>query len=292
LKQLAITGVALLVVGTSARAQPITFGQLAALPAPPPAQRISYGADSLQFGHLRLPKGRGPHPVVVFIHGGCFRSQYSITHVAPLEQALADSGYAVWSLEYRRVGNPGGGWPNTFADIALGADHVRQLARSIPLDTTRVIASGHSAGGVFALWLAARHRIDPSSPLFVRNPLRLKGVLALAPVPDLVVAHEDKLCGSVLDQLAGGSPADVPKNYAAISPSQFAPLGLRQAIVVGALDRQFGKYGSAYATDRIAKGDTMVTLVTADSSGHFDMVAPTTNTWRLVMSSLRQLMQR
>jgi hypothetical protein len=36
----------------------------------------------------------------------------------------------------------------------------------------------------------------------------------------------------------------------------------------------------------------MVTLVTANSSGHFDMVAPTTNTWRLVMSSLRQLMQR
>src|SRR4026209_857599 len=97
--------------------------QLPAGRAPPPDQRISYGSGPLQFGNLRLPKRPGPHPIVVFIHGGCWLSQYDIAHAAAFEQAIADSGFAVWSIEYRRVGNEGGGWPGTFSDIVQAADY-------------------------------------------------------------------------------------------------------------------------------------------------------------------------
>ena len=109
--------------------QPITFDQLAALPSRPPDHKIAYGSAPQQFGNLRLPKGQGRHPVVIFIHGGCYMSQYSIAHAAAAEQAIADAGYAVWSLEYRRVGDTGGGWPGTFQDVGAGADYLRTLAQ-------------------------------------------------------------------------------------------------------------------------------------------------------------------
>ena len=91
-----------------ARAQKlISASEIGSLAAGPPDQKVAYGAAPQQFGNLRIPKGRGLHPVVIFIHGGCWLSQYDISHAGSIEQALADSGYAVWSIEYRRVGDAG-----------------------------------------------------------------------------------------------------------------------------------------------------------------------------------------
>ena len=124
---------AALCVATPALGQrPISYDSLAALEAPAPTTRIAYGPGPMQFGNLRVPKGPGPHPVVLFIHGGCFLQQYTIAHAAALEQAFADSGYAVWSIEYRRVGDEGGGWPGTFEDVGRAADHLREMARTYP----------------------------------------------------------------------------------------------------------------------------------------------------------------
>ncbi len=274
----------------SALAQkPITIEEVIALPAPPPDHRISYGDGPLQFGNLRLPKGPGPHPVVVFVHGGCWLSQYQIGHIGPLEQGLADAGYAVWSLEYRRVGDPGGGWPGTFQDIARGTDFLRTLAPKHRLDLSRVVAAGHSAGGMFALWLAGRGRIDRQSELYLANPLPVIGVLALAPAPDLEGLEAAGICGKVIDGLMGGSPADFPARYQAASPMQMVPLGLPQVLVVGAQDNSWGPVGRKYYQRAIAAGDKSVRLVEATESGHFDMIAPTTTTWPLVLRALRGL---
>lgn len=274
-------------------AQVMTFGQLASRTAPPPDHRIKYGDDSLQFGNLRLPKGRpGPHPVIVYIHGGCWLSQYDIAHAAPLEQAFADSGFAVWSLEYRRVGNDGGGWPGTYNDIARGTDHVRQLAARYALDTSRVIASGHSAGGYFALWLAARTKIPRSSELYVSNPQRIRGVLGLAPAPDLEGLHTSGVCNSVIDRLMGGSPASHADRYSATSAMQLSPIGVPQQLVIGALDRQWMPIGRAYVARTRVTGDSLVEVVDAPESGHFEMLAPDTSTWPLVVGALKRLVER
>jgi acetyl esterase/lipase len=120
----------------------------------PPAergQRIAYGDDPNQFGELRMPSGKGPHPVVIFIHGGFWKAAYDLTHASHLCVAIAKAGCAVWSIEYRRVGQPGGGYPGTLDDIRAAA----QCAMRIPgLDLKRVVTAGHSAGGQLALWLA------------------------------------------------------------------------------------------------------------------------------------------
>jgi acetyl esterase/lipase len=284
--------IAVPVSSASLGAQQLTFTQLAALPAPPPDHRIPYGDDPLQFGNLRLPKGPGPHPVVLFIHGGCWLSQYDITHAAPFEQALADSGFAVWSIEYRRVGNDGGGWPGTFTDIARAADFLRELAPRYALDLNRVIASGHSAGGEFALWLAARRKIPPASPLFVADPLVVHGVLGLAPAPDLEGLHTSGVCGNVINRLMGGSPAEYPDRYAAASPMKLVPIPVPQVLVIGAHDRTWAPIGRLYLTRARAVGDSATLAVDAPDSGHFDMLAPTTTTWPLIIGALKQLRER
>jgi acetyl esterase/lipase len=271
--------------------QPITFDQVAALPAPPPDHRISYGAAPQQFGHLRLPAGTGPHPIVIFVHGGCYSAQYSIVHAAAAEQALADAGYAVWSLEYRRVGDPGGGWPGTFQDVASGADHVRTVAKQYPLDLQRIVAAGHSAGGNFALWLAARPHIAKDSPLRVDDPLAVHGVLALTPVGDLNEAYEKGACGGVMPDLVGGSPAAVPERYRAASPGQLLPIGVPQIVVIAGRDASFAPLGRAYVTLAAAAGDVLLRVVDAPEAGHFDVIAPTTPTWSMVKRALDDLFE-
>ena len=107
---------------------------LAELSAGKPGTRIAYGDDPLQFGELHVPGGDGPFPVVVFIHGGCRLAEYDITTTRPLAWALRDEGIAVWNLEYRRVGNPGGTNPGLLLDIGSGIDYVRTLAAEYPLN--------------------------------------------------------------------------------------------------------------------------------------------------------------
>ena len=272
--------------------QPLSFDSVAALTAPPPDHRIAYGPGPLQFGNLRLPKRPGPHPVVLFIHGGCFLSQYSISHVAALEQAFADSGYAVWSIEYRRVGDDGGGWPGTFEDVARAADHLRSVAKQYSLDLRRVVAAGHSAGADFALWLAGRSRLRPESPLRVKNPLTIRAVLALAPAPDLGALQAQGVCDHVVDKLMGGSPASVPERYRDVSPALMIPIGVPQVVIIGGQDRNWGPPGRAYQSAVVAAGDTLVRFVDAPDAGHFDVVAPTSTSWGLVMQALRELFGR
>src|SRR3954454_10055416 len=127
------------------------------LPPPPADARVRYGADPNQFGDVRVPKGAGPHPLIVNIHGGFWRSRYDLLHAGHLCAALAKAGIATWNLEYRRVGNPGGGWPGTFEDLTQGFLFVRELGRRFHFDAKRIATMGHSAGGQLALVLAAHH---------------------------------------------------------------------------------------------------------------------------------------
>ena len=93
--------------------------------------------------------------MLALLHGGCWQAEYGLTPLGQLAQAIADRGAAVWSIEYRRLGN-GGGWPATFLDAGAALDHLRTLADEYALDLRRVVTAGHSAGGHLALWLAGR----------------------------------------------------------------------------------------------------------------------------------------
>ena len=113
------------------------------IPVAPPGVHIPYGNGEFQFGELFLPEGRGPHPVAIVIHGGYWRARYDLRHIGHFCVALRKAGIAAWSLEYRRLGNKGGGFPGTFDDVWAGASYLQKIAG---LDLRRVVATGHSAG--------------------------------------------------------------------------------------------------------------------------------------------------
>jgi acetyl esterase/lipase len=287
-----------LLVSTSILAQehqqkPITWQEIAALPAPAAGMRIAYGTDSLQFGELRLPEGDGPFPVVVVVHGGCWLSQYNLQYMAHLSAALTEAGYATWNLEFRRVGDAGGGWPGTFLDVAQGADFVRELARDYPLDLKQVVVTGHSAGGHLALWLAARRNLPRKSDLHTRKPLKVKGVVALAGIADLEnYATDNGSCNAAVLKLMGGMPADVPGRYAQASPMRLLPLKVPQRLVQGALDPIVPTaQATAYASRAKSKGDVAEVKLIADA-GHFDLVAPQSSAWGSVLESIKEVLQQ
>ena len=258
---------------------------------PEPDARVHYGADAFQFGELRLPRGGGPHPVAIVLHGGCWRARYDIGHTRAFSEALRREGIAVWSLEYRRVGNPGGGWPGTFLDVAAGADHLRRLASSHPLDLARVATVGHSAGGHLALWLAARGGLGKGSEIRgSSDPLPLAGVVSLAGVTDLRRAVEERVCDTMAAELVGGGPEEAASRYAEASPIERLPLGARQRLVTGTLDAIVPPaFGDDYARKAQAKGDDAShTLV--EGAGHFEGIAPSTEAFRVVLEAIWSLL--
>jgi pimeloyl-ACP methyl ester carboxylesterase len=158
-----------------------------------PDARFVYGEDSApQHADLRLPSSAAPpggYPVLVFIHGGAWRSEWSKNYTEAFVEVLTAQGFATWDLEFRRIGHRDGGYPGTFDDVARGADHLRVIAESYPLNLDRVIAVGHSSGGHLALWLAGRHRLPESSVLRRAEPLVLRGVISIAGVNDLELTY-------------------------------------------------------------------------------------------------------
>lgn len=259
-------------------------------PSPPADARIQYGDNAYQFGDLRLPRGPGPHPVVVMVHGGFWRARYDLEHVGHLCADLARRGYATWSLEYRRVGHEGGGWPGTFEDAVRGMDFLRTLASSHPLDLSRVVAMGHSAGGHLALWLAARPRLRPGEPFHTPEPFMPRGVVGLAAVADLERAHALRLSNDIVTEFLGGSPAQVPEHYRIGSPSALAPLGVRQVLIHGTEDDTVPFSISAdYQARAAALGDD-VQLIPLPGVGHFEPINPLAKEWPQVVKAISSLM--
>ena len=267
----------------------MTADDLSSFGNPPADKRFTYGEDKFQFADLRVPDGPGPHPVIILIHGGCWLSQHDIVHAGKLAQALADNGIATWTLEYRRVGNEGGGWPGTFQDIAKGADDLLKVAKENNLDTSRVIVSGHSAGAHLALWLAARKDFKNNSIFSSTNKVQLKGVLALAPVPDLALAHKKGVCGNVINKLMHGSPAEQPERYAMASIPELLPIGIPQTLVVGRFDKSWYEAGQHYYQQALAAKDE-VRLIEATESAHFEMIDPDSSTWPMILKAAQELL--
>jgi acetyl esterase/lipase len=142
--------------------------------------------------------------------------------------ALKAKGIATWNIEYRRLGQPGSGWPGTYLDVG-NVDYLRSIAVQRHLDLSRVIVVGHSAGGHLAMWAAARSRLPKSSLIYVSDPLPIRGVIDLAGAPDLeaLIPTEQVGCrGPVVEQMLGGKPAEFPERYAQASAIKMLPLGV------------------------------------------------------------------
>jgi acetyl esterase/lipase len=260
-------------------------------PLETPAQRFYYGSQLPQFGDLRLPKGRGPHPVAIVIHGGAWGSAVSLHYTASLSSALTCAGVATWNIEYRRIGG-GGGWPQTFQDVGAAADFLRDLATRFPLDLSRVVATGHSAGGHLSPWLAARHRLRPGDELYVPNPLPLRGVVPLAGPADLArfMVAVPRFDSAVRQLFGGGSDADIARHMKEGSPAELLPLGVPQIFINGDKDPSVPiEVVQEYAAKARAAGDSVQVISVA--GGHFESPDPALQpAGRLILESVLSLL--
>ncbi len=173
--------------------------------------RLPYGPAPQQFGELRVPQGKAKHPVVIVLHGGFWRNKYRLNLMDSLCESLELMGVASWNLEYRSIGDPGGGWPGTCQDVASGASYLRMIADAHHLDVSNTLAMGHSAGGHLALWLASRQK--------------LKAAIGLGAVADLQRALDLKLSDSVVAKFLNGAP------LRDADPKQLLPLHAKLRLV-------------------------------------------------------------
>lgn len=258
-------------------------------PAPEPDARIAYGRGPHRFAELRLPKveTEGQRvPTVVVIHGGYWLAEIGVDHVGHACADLAARGYATWAIEYRRLGNIGGGWPGMFRDVGKAVDHLRGLADEHRLDLDNLRVLGHSAGGQLGLWLAARRQLSEASSIYAADPLPVARVVALAPLSDLHMASELGLCAKVIEQVLAGSPEHRPQRYADTSPAARLPLGVEQRVLHGAADRLVPvAMSQAYAERAQAAGDDVSLEVLAEA-GHFELVDPRAAQWARVVAAL------
>ena len=245
--------------------------------APPPADhRVAYGTDPNQFGDLRLPNGSGWFPVVMNIHGGFWRAKYDLLHAGHLCAALTRKGIATWNLEYRRVGNSGGGWPGTFEDIGNGYRFLPQIAKQYKLDASRVLVMGHSAGGQLAVCLAA-------------HEASVKRAASLAGLVDMQQAFELHLSNDAVVEFLGGKPDEVPEHYQEADPMRLT-VSARQILIHGTKDEVvFPAFSGKYVETKRKKGETAKRIEIANAD-HFDLIDPRSGAWKQVEAAVLDLL--
>ncbi len=241
---------------------------------------VTYGTGPSQFGELAIPDEPGKLPVVVLVHGGFWKATFDLDLMRPLAGDLNERGYATWNIEYRRVGEVGGGYPNTLLDVALAIDHLATLDERDRLDLDRVAVVGHSAGGHLALWAAARDTVPLGRP--GANPTVIpKLAIGQAAVVDLAQAADARLGGGAVQALLDGELAAVPERYAAAQPDL---AGTAARIVIhGDLD------DIVPLEQSLGAGDSGADVVVIPGADHFDMIDPTHDAWAAVVSALETL---
>ena len=243
---------------------------------PDPDRQISYGPDPNQIIDVRVPPGKGPHPLAFFIHGGYWRARYDRIYAGHLCAALAKSGIATWNIEYRRVGNPGGGWPGTFEDVRTAYQFLlTQKQQTASFDLRKLCVAGHSAGGQLALCLAT----------FEKTVTR---VLSLAGVTDLRRGWELHLSNDAVAEFLGGPPADVPEHYREASPAE-RHISAKQILVHGTADDSVPYELSKSYADKKKKAGENVELITLANIGHFEIVDPDSTVWEKTEAAFHAL---
>jgi acetyl esterase/lipase len=263
-------------------------------------ERIPYGPHRDQWGELFLPAGAGPSAparTVVVIHGGYWRDKWTAELGLPVAVDLAERGYAVWNVEYRRAGStvgwrgqsdrPAGGWPATFRDVAMGVDHLANLD-SRGVDRERVAALGHSAGGHLAVWAAGRAaqaaRTGGEQPA-----VPLVGVVSQAGVLDLSAAHRLKLSDDAAANLMGGPESELAEEYALADPMRRLPTGVPVLAVHSREDEAVPfELSEAYVSAARAAGDPAELHET--SGDHFALITPGAEAYETCRALLARLL--
>lgn len=250
----------------------VAYSKVAALPFAAADENISYGADPLQYALLWRAKkvtkvknleNKQAYPLVILIHGGCWLSAYDIQHTYALSTGLAQAGFNVWSLEYRRSGDIGGGWPATYDDVKAGI-LASALYNSGEFDLSHSVLVGHSAGGHLALLAGGEIK-------------QLNGVIGLAAITDIAeYAMGSNSCQQVTKNFMQGMPKDKTVEYHLANPSK-QPLHINTTILQGDKD----DIVPAFELDQLQRR-----VILLEGGGHFDWIHPGSEAFKILTQQL------
>lgn len=247
----------------------VSYSKVTALSFSPAVEQIVYGDDPLQYALLwrtNQSKNNTHNPLVILIHGGCWLSAYDIQHTYALSTGLAQAGFNVWSLEYRRSGDLGGGWPGTYDDVKAGI-LASASYNSGEFDLGQSVLVGHSAGGHLALLAGGT----------IKN---LKGVIALAAITDIEeYAAGSNSCQQVTKNFMQGMPKDKPNEYQIANPSK-QPLHVNTLILQGDKDNIV----PAFELDKLSRK-----IIMLEGVGHFDWIHPGSDAFTTLTQQLNGL---
>jgi acetyl esterase/lipase len=254
-----------------------------------------YGGDPAQFGELWLPE-RASAGTVVVIHGGFWRARYDLSLGRPLAADLAARGYAAWNLEYRRA-LAGGGWPETFDDVAAGID----LLAKLPVDTSKVVAVGHSAGGHLSAWAAGRGKLPRGAPGAPaggdqgpaggsrRAFVAVTGVVSQAGVLALADCARERVGGTAALDLMGAGPDQLPAEYRLADPIAAVPLDAPVLCLHSRGDADVPySYSERYVAAATAAGGRAT--LTETRGDHFTLIDPASADWAAAIAALPALL--
>lgn len=231
-----------------------------------PDATVSYGTLPEHVADVRFGDERAIHrPLVLIIHGGFWRPTIDRTHTGPMAVSLAENGWTVAAIEYRRVP----GQPDATIDDVRNA--LVTLPERIAKHDGRVLVIGHSAGGHLTLWAAS-----------ARPTERIVGAMALGPAADLVLAYERNLGDGAATAFLGVDAAQ----RADIDPKRMASPAIPTTIVHGVLDEIVP---IALAESYVASHPN-VGLVRLPDAGHFAVIDPLSNEWPIVRRELEGLL--
>jgi acetyl esterase/lipase len=234
---------------------------------------LRYGAGPEHEADLLIPDGGGPHRVAVLLHGGFWRNRFTRTTLTAIAIDLADRGWASWNIEYRRMGS-GGGVPETLDDVRAAIDALTSI--EAPLDRTKVLVIGHSAGGQLALCIGGMPEVT--------------AVLSLAGVCDLGSAAREQIGDAAAIEFMGGTPEERPEAYAIADPIRRLPTGAPVLLVHGDVDDRVPvEQSRGYERAARAAGDHCE-LLELPGVDHFALIDPRTPAWTAVAERLDALM--
>jgi acetyl esterase/lipase len=246
--------------------------------------RHFYGSDPSQFGDLHLPAKRRRTGTVVLFHGGWWGPKYGADNLDAAAADLAERGWVVWNVEYRRLGLRGG-YPATLADAATAIDYLATLE---DVDTERVMAIGHSAGGHLAAWAAGRSKLSADAP-GAGPVVELAGVISLAGVLDLATAAREKIGNGAAIDLMGGGPDECPERYAVADPLGQVPIPAAVRCVHARADDRVPFTESVTYVEAATAAGQDAQLLEVDGD-HFSIADVSSAAWPTVVKALEELM--
>ncbi|WOI52266.1 alpha/beta hydrolase [Parvularcula sp. LCG005] len=259
----------------------MSWGDLTSRPLPQPTETLRYAEGDHGVIDVWLPEGDGPHRLVVMIHGGCWQKAIADrTLMNYAAEDLRQAGFAVWNIEYRGVDEDGGGYTGTYEDVAAAVDAVRDAPAEWSLDTSSVMAIGHSAGGHLAVWAASRSRLPQTSPLWSADPLPIGAVLNSGGLVDLEASAPVTLpscLADVMDSLTGPATPERPDVFSDTSPATFLPPPATIVSVNGERDRIAPPELGIALTEAINASGGEARYVEIAGEGHVELIAPGTD---------------